>query len=110
MSNNVSRKKDGVAPVLVTHDWHKADIKASLDKAGWSLRQLSIFHGLSEGSMRVALARPYPKAERFIAAAISEKPENIWPSRYNTDGTPNRKKGQKPKRPQHLDHSNPSAR
>ena len=102
MSKNANRKKDGVVTVQVSSDWHKADIKAALDKAGWSLRQLSLYHGLHEGCMRVALARPYPKAERIIANVIGEKPEVIWPSRYDSNGKPNRRGGKKPKRPAHL--------
>lgn len=102
MSKNANRKKDGVVTVQGSSDWHKADIKAALDKAGWSLRQLSLYHGLHEGCMRVALARPYPKAERIIANVIGEKPESIWPSRYDSSGKPNRRGGKKPKRPAHL--------
>ncbi|WP_028536183.1 helix-turn-helix domain-containing protein [Paludibacterium yongneupense] len=63
-------------------DWHRADIVAALHKRGWSLRQLSIEAGLSAGALNNALDRPWPKAERIIAAAIEETPETIWPSRY----------------------------
>ena len=109
MEQKASRKKDGVAPVHVGHDWHPADIKAALDKAGWSLSQLSIYHGVSRNCMGVALRRPFPKAERIIAEVIGDRPQDIWPSRYNEDGTTNRT-GKKPKRPQHLKHTNLSAR
>jgi len=109
MTKNASRKKDGVAPVHVGPDWHIADIKAALDKAGWSLCQLSIYHGVHRNCMGVALRRPYPKAERIIANVIGERPQDIWPSRYNEDGTTNRV-GKKPKRPAHLEHINLSAR
>lgn len=63
-------------------DWHRADIVAALHKKGWSLRQLSKEAGLSAGALNNALDRPWPKAERIIAAAIGEAPETIWPSRY----------------------------
>ncbi|WP_083460545.1 helix-turn-helix domain-containing protein [Gulbenkiania mobilis] len=63
-------------------DWHRADIVAALHKAGWSLRRLSQEAGLSAGALNNALDRPWPKAERIIAAAIGEAPEAIWPSRY----------------------------
>ncbi len=63
-------------------DWHRADIIAALHKAGWSLRQLSLGAGLSAGALNNALDRPWPKAERIIAAAIEEAPETIWPTRY----------------------------
>lgn len=63
-------------------DWHRADIVAALHKAGWSLRQLSLGAGLSATALNNALNRPWPKAERIIAAAIGEAPEAIWPTRY----------------------------
>lgn len=63
-------------------DWHRADIVAALHKKGWSLRKLSQEVGLSAGALNNALDRPWPKAERIIAAAIEEAPETIWPSRY----------------------------
>lgn len=68
-------------------DWHNADIKAALEKAGWSLARLSIHCGYSRSAMKAALANPYPAAEKFIADAIGLQPQEIWPSRYNADGT-----------------------
>lgn len=64
-------------------DWHRADIKAALEKAGWTLRQLSQHHGYNPGMTKTALVRPYPNAERLIADAIGVPPETIWPSRYD---------------------------
>ena len=64
-------------------DWHKADIKAALEKAGWSLRRLAISHGYHPSMLIQALRRPYLNAERLIADALGLKPEAIWPSRYD---------------------------
>lgn len=64
-------------------DWHPADIKAALEKAGWSLRRLSLHHGYkSPTTLKEALRKPWPKAERLIADAIGVDPSIIWPSRY----------------------------
>ncbi|OQS39025.1 transcriptional regulator [Chromobacterium haemolyticum] len=63
-------------------DWHRADVVAELHKAGWSLRKLSAAHGMSPGTLKSALDRPWPKAEQIIAAAIGCSPEAIWPNRY----------------------------
>lgn len=64
-------------------DWHRADIKAALSKKGWSLRQLSLHHGYSNGStLKNALDRPWKKGERLIAEAIGVPPEEIWAARY----------------------------
>ena len=70
-------------------DWHRADVVAALHKAGWSLRELSRQSGLSAGTLKSALDRPYRKAEGIIAHAIGMKPEAIWPQRYaKRDFTP----------------------
>ena len=40
-------------------DWHREDIKAALAKKGWSVRQLSLKHGYSNGNpLKNALDRP----------------------------------------------------
>lgn len=76
MATNTTPKK----PVI--KDWHPADIVASLRKAGWSLRRLSMSHGLRPGTLQQALIRDYPAAEAKIAAAIGVDPETIWAARY----------------------------
>lgn len=66
----------------IQEDMHRADIVAALRKKGWSLRELSRQNGLSAGTLKAALDRPYRKAESIIAAAIDLAPEEIWPQRY----------------------------
>lgn len=68
-------------------DWHRADIKAALEKAGWTLRKLSIARGYSPGALCNPLNVPWPKGERIIADALGITPQAIWPSRYHEDGT-----------------------
>lgn len=84
-------------------DWHPADIHAALRKAGWSLAQLALHHGYASNSALCnAIARPFPKGERIIAAAIGVKhPMVIWPSRYDSAGQPNRRRSKllRPKNP-----------
>ncbi|MGX2951628.1 helix-turn-helix domain-containing protein [Ursidibacter arcticus] len=64
-------------------DWHRADIIAALHKKGWSLRQLSLQHGYSQGStLKNALDRPWLKGERIIAEAIGVPAEEIWAERF----------------------------
>lgn len=97
MNNSATQKKP------VDQDWHSADVLASVRKKGWSLQQLALASGYARGgSLNKALREPYPKAERIIAECIGIEPRQIWPSRYNRDGTPNRTRGMKPMRPAHL--------
>lgn len=80
-------------------DWHPADITAALRKAGWSYSQLALAHNYaSKSALCNALRDPYPKAERIIAKAIGVQPMEIWPSRYDAAGQPNRTT-KKPLRP-----------
>jgi Ner family transcriptional regulator len=75
----------------IRRDWHKSDIKAALEKAGWTLRRLSMHAGYKNpASLQRALRKPWPKAERLIADALGLEPWDIWPSRYT---------GEKPNRP-----------
>lgn len=70
-------------------DWHPADVKCALEKAGWSLRQLSAHHGFSPNYLSSVFI-PYAtktKAENIVALAIGCRPEELWPSRFNADGT-----------------------
>lgn len=63
-------------------DWHREDIKAAVRKAGWTFRKLSLANGLSTGTVKQALDRPYPKMEGIIAAVLQMDARDIWPSRY----------------------------
>ncbi|THF60945.1 helix-turn-helix domain-containing protein [Pseudothauera rhizosphaerae] len=70
-------------------DWHPADIKAALEKKGWTLRALAAHHGLSSSSpLSHTFLRSYPLNEKRIAEAIGVPVQRIWPSRYFKDGTP----------------------
>lgn len=88
MNTTERRKNAGMATGQEQSNWHPADIKAALDKVGWSLRQLSLHSGLSANAVGHALRRPYPRAELIIASAIGYKPNEIWPTRYNSEGQP----------------------
>lgn len=70
-------------------DWHPADIKAALEKAGWTLRALAAHHGLSSStSISHTFTRSLPLNERRIADALGVPVQEIWPSRYHRDGSP----------------------
>ena len=69
-------------------DWHPADIMAAIWKRRTSFRRLSRLNGYAADSLKMALRRPWPKAEKIIAEFIGTSPEQIWPSRYEPDGTP----------------------
>ena len=63
-------------------DWDRAYILYLLRLKGWTLRSLSFRNGYTSNALQYALRKPYPKAERIIAAVIGVLPRTIWPSRY----------------------------
>ena len=54
------------------------------------MRKLSLEHGMNAYYMKESLKRPLPKAEAIIAKLIGFAPADIWPSRYEADGSPKR--------------------
>jgi Ner family transcriptional regulator len=74
------------------------EVREALYQAGWPLYKLGALHGVNRSSLQVALYSPAPRSEARIAEALGVTPQEIWPSRYNADGKPNRKKG-RPVRP-----------
>lgn len=69
-------------------DWHWADVKAALAKAGWTLTRLADHHGLHPRSPSRVTDVRWPAMQRHIAEAIGRRPQDIWPSRYDSDGHP----------------------
>ena len=67
--------------------WHREDIKAAIRKRGISLERLSEANGLNRRDCSFALRRPHFMAERVIAEFLGFSPRQIWPQRYDTDGT-----------------------
>ncbi len=68
-------------------DWHPADIKAALEKAGWTLRGLAAHHGVFPTAVVLALRQRCVPAEKRIADALGVHPMVIWPTRYEPDGS-----------------------
>lgn len=71
----------------MTKGWHKADIRASVEKKGKTLTQLAREAGLSESACRQALLRPFANSEKVIADCIGVPLWELWPRRWNMDGT-----------------------
>lgn len=78
-----------------TNDWHPADVVAALWKSGTTIRRLSRTNNYKGDGLKMALRRPWPKAESIIAAAIGLTPQQIWPSRYHADGRPKSGRGER---------------
>jgi Ner family transcriptional regulator len=96
MDNTIKPKKPA------RQDWHRADIKCALAKKGWTLRQLALHHDYCGHYFNMVFNHKHFNAQRIIAETIGVKPWDIWPSRYEADGTPLRKNAWLPmERPAH---------
>lgn len=73
-------------------DWLWPDIKAALEKAGTDLRRLSVSNGYTRAAAAQVKTRPWPNLQALIAQAISKRPQDIWPSRYDAHGNPIRRR------------------
>lgn len=79
----------------VVTDWHRAEIICALRVKGTTLQRLSRQNNYHTNSLNMTLGRPWPKGERIIADAIGIDATQIWPSRYNADGTPKSGRGER---------------
>jgi Ner family transcriptional regulator len=69
------------------NDWHPEDIKAAVRKKGSTLAAIGRRADMSRQSIALALVRPAERGEEEIARFLGVKPQVIWPSRYNEDGS-----------------------
>ncbi|WLI50646.1 helix-turn-helix domain-containing protein [Pseudomonas sp. FP833] len=65
-------------------------IKYQLRTRGTSLAKLARELGVSGAAVKNAKRTAYPRMERAIAKALGLQPVDIWPERWNLDGTPYR--------------------
>lgn len=68
-------------------DWHPSDIKAAIEKRRSTLAAVGRAHGVDRRLISLALDTPHIRGERAIAAFLETPASQIWPSRYNPDGT-----------------------
>lgn len=78
-----------VAPKHRAEDWHPADIKAALEKAGYSFARIARENGY-KGSRSTSnvLRLQWPRMEALVGELLDLHPMEIWPSRYDTHGNP----------------------
>lgn len=65
---------------------HRADIVAAIKKRGTNLRKLALSHGFGASTLRAALYKPHPRAQRLIAETIGAPLHEIWPDWFDADG------------------------
>jgi Ner family transcriptional regulator len=75
-------------PLDPTQRWEW--IKYQLRAKGTSLAKLARELGVSDTAVKNAKRTAYPRMERAIAKALGLKPIDLWPERWNSNGTPHR--------------------
>lgn len=70
--------------------WHPELIKAAIRQSGITCEALSVRHGLHKSAVGRALLSPWPRVEAIIAAYLGQRPQDIWPHRYDDSGAPRR--------------------
>ncbi|MGK7345429.1 MAG: helix-turn-helix domain-containing protein [Candidatus Nitrospinota bacterium M3_3B_026] len=68
-------------------------IKYQLRLRGDNLASIAREMGVSRHASILALRKPYPRMERAIAGKLGMSPSALWPERYDSNGTPNRRRG-----------------
>jgi Ner family transcriptional regulator len=77
-----------VKKIVARADWHPADIKAALEKAGWNLARIAREYGYANRSPYAVLHRPWSQMELIVSTLIGIPAAEIWPSRYDRRGRP----------------------
>lgn len=72
----------------IRKDWHPADIKAALAKAGYTFARVARENGYVSNSPNSVLHKPWSHMERIVAGIIGVEPAEVWPSRYDRRGAP----------------------
>ncbi|WP_425048775.1 helix-turn-helix domain-containing protein [Pseudomonas juntendi] len=70
-------------------EWIKFQLRAHDTSLSKLARQL----GVERNALHNVKRGPYPRMETAIAKAIGLTPQQVWPERWNSDGTPNRQRG-----------------
>ena len=71
-------------------------IKFQLRLRGSSLSAVGRALGVTKETVRAVFAHPYPRVEAEIARLFGAHPSEVWPERYNEDGTPKRRRQRAP--------------
>lgn len=74
-------------------DWHPADIKAELEKAGWTFARIARENGYRNRSSPANVLRiPWAPMEKIVGDILGHHPMEIWPNRYDENGEPFRRR------------------
>jgi len=70
------------------HDMTPDEVKEAIRKRGSTLTELGLQAGFSSAAVSIALRRRAPFVQQVIADFLGIPPQEIWPSRYDANGSP----------------------
>ena len=63
-------------------------VKQMILSTGITLTALSVKHGFSDAAVSIALRKRSPHVQAVVAKHLKMRPQDIWPSRYDVNGSP----------------------
>lgn len=72
----------------MAQDKSAAEVKAMIKAKGVNLTDLSANAGYSGAAVSIALKKRSPYVQQMIADFLGMPPQEIWPSRYDLNGSP----------------------
>ncbi|MHB1350080.1 MAG: helix-turn-helix domain-containing protein [Desulfobulbaceae bacterium] len=74
-------------------DWDVWDIKSALGKRGYTLTMISKECGFARKTIaHDVLRKQFPRVEQVVADILGVEPWDIWPSRYDENRQPKRRR------------------
>lgn len=64
------------------------EVKEAIRQRGKTLTELGVEAGFSAAAVSIALRKRAPFVQQLIADFLGMKPQDIWPSRYDANGSP----------------------
>jgi Ner family transcriptional regulator len=72
----------------MNQDMAPEKIKKLIIATGITLSELGIQNGFSHAAVSIALRKRSPFVQEVIARKIGMRPQDVWPSRYDENGSP----------------------
>lgn len=72
----------------MNRDMAPEEIKRLIYKAGQTVTGLATAGGFSPPAVTIALKRRSPFVQQYVADFLNLSPQEIWPSRYDVNGSP----------------------
>lgn len=70
------------------HDMSPEEVKKLIMDTGITLSELGIQNGFSGAAVSITLKKRQPYVQNVIAKRLNMRPQDIWPSRYDENGSP----------------------